>query len=262
MELLREGIIHHERNSCGIICSSSWSWCQYDLNLNLVLTSWGWFIRIKERSRLTPAFWRKTFLMFFFEKDICQEKKLRWETVFLSVLYFSSFSFYFKLDQQFLLFINFPKMAKGKLSSDIIKHFHSDGDVVTWLKKLKLVARLHKIEDIASLYIWREIHSNWMRIGRQTSTWLKPVWRRVFLDGVFSTYAELKLVRWEGDVSTNKIWQLAEMTGFTGCGFDTAVKLAFVMGFFNAISMELQQVPTIKTLTMGDTVAGMQLPWS
>lgn len=157
-----------------IICSSRWSWCQCDLNLSLVLTSWGWFIRIKERSRWTPAFWRKALLTVFLKRTVV-EKKLRWETVFLSVFYFSSLSFYFKLFQQIWLFINFPKMAKLKLSSNIIKPFHGDGDVVTWLKKLKLVARLHKIEDIANLY-----NSNWMRIGRQTSTCLKPVWRRLF----------------------------------------------------------------------------------
>ena len=42
-------------------------------------------------------------------------------------------------------------MAKEKLSNGVIKPFHGDGDVVAWLKKVLLLVRLQKIDDIASL---------------------------------------------------------------------------------------------------------------
>lgn len=54
------------------------------------------------------------------------------------------------------------------------------------------------------------------------------------------------------NVYANKLRQLAEMARFTGCSFDTEMKLAFVTGFHNDISTELQQAPSIETLTMGD----------
>lgn len=38
-----------------------------------------------------------------------------------------------------------------KLSNTVIKPFHSEGDMVAWLKKVQLVARLHEIKDVASL---------------------------------------------------------------------------------------------------------------
>ena len=37
------------------------------------------------------------------------------------------------------------------LSSDILRPFTEEGDVVAWLNKLKLVTKLQKIEDIATL---------------------------------------------------------------------------------------------------------------
>ena len=59
-----------------------------------------------------------------------------------------------------LLIFDFPKMAKVRFGSGIIKPFHVDGDVVTLLKKVQLVARLQKIGDVARLlplYLERDI---------------------------------------------------------------------------------------------------------
>ena len=45
----------------------------------------------------------------------------------------------------------FSTMAKVRLGSDIIKPFSSEGDVVAWLKKVRLVARLQHVDDVTSL---------------------------------------------------------------------------------------------------------------
>ena len=42
-------------------------------------------------------------------------------------------------------------MAKVRISRDIIKPFSGEGDVVAWLKKVRLVARLQNVDDVASL---------------------------------------------------------------------------------------------------------------
>ena len=63
------------------------------------------------------------------------------------------------------------------------------------------------------------------------------------------------MVRWAGErvnVYANKIRQLAGLAGFEGAGLERFTKLAFVTGFPNAISIELQQAPNIETLAMGD----------
>ena len=70
------------------------------------------------------------------------------------------------------------------------------------------------------------------------------------------------MVRWAGehvDVYANKIRQLAGFTGFEGAGLERFTKLAFVTGFPNAISIELQQTSKIKTLAMGDLLAQARL---
>ena len=76
-----------------------------------------------------------------------------------------------------------------------------------------------------------------------------------FMDGAFTAYRKLTMVRWAGesvDVYANKIRQLA---GFEGAGLERFTKLAFLSGFLNAISIELQQAPNIETLAMGDLLA-------
>lgn len=54
------------------------------------------------------------------------------------------------------------------------------------------------------------------------------------------------------DVYTNKIQQLAGMAGFTKRSLNMVMKLAFVTGFPNDISTELQQALAIEMLTMDD----------
>ena len=66
------------------------------------------------------------------------------------------------------------------------------------------------------------------------------------------------MVRWAGervDVYANKIRQLVGLAGFEGAGLLRFTKLAFVTGFPNTISIELQQAPNIETLAMGDLLA-------
>lgn len=42
-------------------------------------------------------------------------------------------------------------MVKVCIISDVIKPFFGQGDVVVWLKKVRLVARLQQVDDVASL---------------------------------------------------------------------------------------------------------------
>ena len=42
-------------------------------------------------------------------------------------------------------------MPKVCISSNIIEPFSSKGDVVVWLKKVRLVARLQKMDDVVIL---------------------------------------------------------------------------------------------------------------
>ena len=42
-------------------------------------------------------------------------------------------------------------MVKAHLGSDILKPFSGEGDMVAWLKKVRLVARYQYVDYVASL---------------------------------------------------------------------------------------------------------------
>ena len=45
----------------------------------------------------------------------------------------------------------FDTMAKVRLGSDILKPFSGEGDVMAWLKKVRQVARVQHVDDVASM---------------------------------------------------------------------------------------------------------------
>ena len=155
-------------------------------------------------------------------------------------------------------------MEKDRISSDIIKPFSDEGDVVALLKKVRLVVRLQNVDELASLQplylegdalaLYMEMEEASQRDIQQIESQLKEA----FTDNVFATYRKLTMVRWASermDVYTNKIRQLIGLAGFEGAEMEKLTKLAFVTGFPNTISTELQQSPNIKVITMGDQLA-------
>ena len=155
-------------------------------------------------------------------------------------------------------------MAKVRISSDVIKPFSGVGDVVAWLKKVRLVARLQNVDDVASLVpsypegdalaLYMEMEETSQRDIEQIESRLKEA----FTDNAFAAYRKLTMVRWAGervDVFANKIRKLIGLAGFKGAEMEKLAKLAFVTGFPNTISIELQQSPNIKAMTMGYLLA-------
>ena len=158
----------------------------------------------------------------------------------------------------------FGAMAKVCLSSDILKPFSGKGDVVAWLKKVRLVARLQHVDDIASLlplYLEGDALVLYMEMKEEDQKHISLIEARLkeaFTDGAFTAYRKLTMVRWAGervDVYANKIRQLSGLAGFEGAGLERFTKLVFVTGFPNGISIEQQQAPKIETLATGDLLA-------
>ena len=87
---------------------------------------------------------------------------------------------------------------------------------------------------------------------------IKSQLKEAFTDNEFAVYRKLTMVRWAGervDVFVNKIRQLIGLAKFEGVEMEKLTKLAFVTGFPNTISIELQQSPNIKAKTMGELLA-------
>ena len=96
-----------------------------------------------------------------------------------------------------LLIFDFPKMAKVKYSSGIIKTFHGDGVVVAWLKKVQLVVRFQKIDDVASflpLYLEDDALQLYLEIDEDQQTnidLIESQLEEVFVDAKFDSGAHM-----------------------------------------------------------------------
>ena len=111
-------------------------------------------------------------------------------------------------------------MAKVRLGSDILKPFSGEGDVVAWLKKVRLVARLQHVDDVASLqplYLVGNALALYMEMKEEDQEDISLIEARLkesFTDGAFTAYRKLIMVRWAGErvnVYANKIKQLADI---------------------------------------------------
>ena len=156
-------------------------------------------------------------------------------------------------------------MGDNKLKgvSEVMRPFSGDGDVVAWLKKAELVAKLKKIEDVASflpLYLEGDALALYLEMREEDQSNATSIVERLkeaFTDGEFAAYGKLGRVKWAGeqvDVFANEVRRLAGLAGYTGEGLERTVKLTFVNGFPDHISLTLQQLPDIGTVAMGDLI--------
>lgn len=148
--------------------------------------------------------------------------------------------------------------------AEMIKSFSGDGDVVAWVQKVKLVARLQKLEDLASLLplllegdalaLYLEMSED----DKKDATKIEQRLVGAFTDGPFIAYGKLTQLRWSGeqiDIFATEARKLASLAGFVGAGLEKAVKLAFVTGLPNSVSVELQRVEDIMEVPMSEVIS-------
>ena len=159
--------------------------------------------------------------------------------------------------------IFWPKMS-GKISHEMINPFSGEGYMVAWLRKVRLVAKLQNIADSGSLiplYLEGDVLVLYMEMNERKQTDVKRIKDRLkeaFTEGVFVSYNKLSSICWAGqtvDVYANEIRRLAGLSGFAGEGQETAVRLAFMNGFPEDVSVVLQQLPNIAGMDMDKLIS-------
>lgn len=142
-------------------------------------------------------------------------------------------------------------MATPFVKHNVLKSFDGEGDIVAWLQKAELVSRLTKVDDMASfvpLYLEGGALAVYLEMdGREQGDFdmIKRRLKEAFTDNEFMSYCKIREARWTGepvDVFANDLRRLARTCGFEGDGLDKMVRLAFVTGFPEGVSTELQQV--------------------
>ena len=138
----------------------------------------------------------------------------------------------------------------GKIeASKSLKHFDGEGDVSAWLAKIELVASLTDVKDVAKLvplYLEGGALSLYLELEeskKKDYSQLAAELLRAYSDSQFVSFSKLKAVKWTGEtveVYANNIRKLARGAGLKGEGLEQVVKLAFITGFQDSISVELQ----------------------
>ena len=148
--------------------------------------------------------------------------------------------------------------------SDVVKPFNGEGDICAWLQKVELVAKLTKVTDLATfipLYLEGSALAVYLELSDADKEKAHVITRKLldaFSDSRFVAYNKLKAAQWTGesvDVFANNLRRMGRDSGFTGDGLEEIVKLAFVTGFPEHISVELQQVQGIEEMKVSEIMA-------
>ena len=155
-------------------------------------------------------------------------------------------------------------MGEFKLSArDALTKFNGEGDVLAWLEEVEMVADLTEVTKVARL-IPLYLRDGALAVYTQMSTAdkkdvekIKSALKKAFCDSKFTAYKKLITATWKGgpvSVYANELRRLADLAGYTGAALEHCVKLAFVTGFPDRISVALQQMDEIDSITVESIV--------
>ena len=151
-----------------------------------------------------------------------------------------------------------------KITPEMLKAFSGDGDLVSWIAKAKLVAKLSKITDLASfipLYLDGDALALYLEMDdadQQDADKIEAKLKEAYTDSPFTAYAKLIRLKWKGepvDVFANEIRRLVGLAGVNGSDAETLMTLAFVNGFPGDVSVELQQVQGVQSMKMSQIIS-------
>ena len=152
----------------------------------------------------------------------------------------------------------------GRLdTSRVIRPFNGEGDVSAWLAKVELVASLTEVKDVAKfvpLYLEGGALSLYLELDDSKKgdyNLLSKELLKAYSDSEFVAFSKLKNLKWTGeqvDVYANDIRKLARGCGLKGKALEQLVKLTFITGFPDSISVELQQIHGVENMTVSDVI--------
>ena len=151
-----------------------------------------------------------------------------------------------------------------KVTPDMIKCFTGEGDLVAWLTKAKLVAKLAKVESLANflpLYLEGDALALYLELSdedREDAAKIEEKLKEAYTDSPFIAYGKLMKMRWNGesvDVFANEIRRLVGLAGINGDAAETVMTLAFVNGFPEDICVELQQIQGVRNMKVSEMIS-------
>ena len=151
-----------------------------------------------------------------------------------------------------------------KVTPDMIKCFTGEGDLVAWLTKAKLVAKIAKVESLADflpLYLEGDALALYLELSdsdRADAAKIEEKLKEAYTDSPFIAYAKLIKMKWKGesvDVFANEIRRLVGLAGLNCKASENLMTLAFVNGFPEDICAELQQIQGVSDMKVSDIIS-------
>ena len=125
------------------------------------------------------------------------------------------------------------------------------------------MAKLQNITDLASflpLYLEGEVLALYLEMDSTDQVDIEEIEKCLkvaFSDDMFTAYAKLVTFRWSGekvDVYANEIRRLVGLAGFEEDGLENVVRLTFINGLPDLISVSMQQLPNVKCMPNSELV--------
>ena len=143
---------------------------------------------------------------------------------------------------------------------DFLQPFDGTGDVIQWLTKLDLVAKLRKIKNVAEVIpLFLEgpafsVYSEMAEGEKQDAACIRQAMITAFATNPFRAYEEMCRRVWRDepvDVYLTDLRRLARLAGVTS---ELLLLRAFVVGLPSAVSRELRALPGVERMPLSDVV--------
>ena len=149
-----------------------------------------------------------------------------------------------------------------KITSDMVKPFLGDGDVVAWLEKVTLVASLSGVKELEKfipLFLEGSALSVYLEMGAEEKKSADKIISRlkeVYSDSSFVAHGKLMKLGWSGEPIEAYVTEIRRLVGLAG--FETEVekmvRLTFVNSLPDSVGVELQQINGIDAMPMPEII--------
>ena len=140
--------------------------------------------------------------------------------------------------------------------SDVIKIYDGSGDVVQWIQKVELVAKLQKIDDLTeflplflsgpALAVYQQLDD----FSKDDASTIKRTLIDAFGLNPFQAYEQLTRKQWKGEPVDSYLAELRRLASLAGIEGDVILKRAFIVGLPEKISRELKATSKIEDLSL------------
>ena len=151
---------------------------------------------------------------------------------------------------------------------DCLVRFDGNGDVLEWLQGVELIAKMTGVKDLACLipiYLKggaRAVYAQMSDEDKKDAEKIKKRLKEAFCCSAFLAYKKLISSTWKGEpvcTYVNELRHLANLSGFEESAAEKLVKLAFITGFPDSISIALKQFDSSNELGTDVVVARAQI---